>query len=150
MNGKELYAKHRSTGHLITWNKINGGKWYTCPTNDTNNSPITIHTAHSTRFYSKPELERINLVNILHDSMEHPGHHSLAQFCESQSVLNNRLSATDVQNWVDTTNCDKCMRGKPLSEVGTHPSYSKIYAQHPGELLHVDVIYIGGKPRLLA
>ena len=59
------------------------------------------------------------------------------------------MSSKDVYNWADIVQCDKCLRGKPYPNVGSHSSYSKSYTSMPGQVLHADIVYIGGKPRLL-
>ena len=89
---------------------------------------------------------------MLHQSMGHPSDKSLGAALSSPSLINSGLTPLDLSNARAIFGpCPHCLEGKPYPHEGSHQTFDPGgEPQKAGELLHVDIIYIDGRPRLFA
>ena len=103
-------------------------------------------------YYTLDQQKRAQEAVQLHQSLRHPSDKALGALLRSPSMINSGISPIDLANaraiWGP---CPHCLEGKPLPHEGSHKTYDPGgEPQKPGELLHVDIVYIDGRPRLMA
>ena len=103
-------------------------------------------------YYTLDQQKRAQEAIQLHQALRHPSDKALGALLRSPSMINSGISPVDLANaraiWGP---CPHCLEGKPLPHEGTHKTFDPGgEPQKPGELLHVDIVYIDGRPRLFA
>jgi len=139
--------------------------FYKCPATDREIARVgkafeinahELHEAYSVNnhsmYYSQEQLRRADIVESLHVSLEHPSDSQLVAFIQSPSSINLPVSVQDVHNLRAIKGpCPICLEGRPKPHKGSHSSYNvESEPTKPGELLHVDIVFVQKKPRLFA
>jgi len=70
----------------------------------------------------------------------------------SPSAINIKVTPMDLQNARAIYGpCPHCLEGKSQPSKGSHNSFDdSLKPTEPGELLHCDIVFIKGKPRLFS
>ena len=104
------------------------------------------------QFYTMEQQARAQEAIRLHYAMDHPSDKSLSAALVSPSVINATITPLDLSNArVMYGPCPDCLEGKPSRHKGMHHSWDPGgKATNPGQLLHVDIVFIVGKPRLFS
>jgi hypothetical protein len=101
--------------------------------------------------YTEEQLRRADIAEAMHISMEHCSDQQLKAFIESPSTINCQITFNDVKNLRAIKGpCKVCLEGKPVPNKGSHSSNNPYVPQHPGEMLHCDIVFVKGRPRLFA
>ena len=99
--------------------------------------------------YTDEQVRRAEIAEALHITMEHCSDQQLKAFIESPSTINCPITFNDVRNLrVIKGPCLVCLEGKPKPHKGSHSSNDPDVPQHAGELLHCDIVFVKGRPRL--
>ena len=103
-------------------------------------------------YYTLEQQKRAQEAIQLHQALGHPSDKALGAALRSPSYINLNLTPVDLSNARAIFGpCPHCLEGKPVPHTGTHETFDPGgEPQKPGELLHVDIIYIDGRPRLFA
>jgi hypothetical protein len=103
-------------------------------------------------YYTLEQQKRAQEAIQLHQALNHPSDKALGAALRSPSYINLNLTPIDLSNARAIYGpCPHCLEGKPVPHTGTHEAFDPGgEPQKPGELLHVDIIYIDGRPRLFA
>jgi hypothetical protein len=101
--------------------------------------------------YTDEQLRRADIAEAMHISMEHCSDQQLKAFIESPSTINCPITFNDVKNLRAIKGpCRVCLEGKPAPNKGSHSSKDPYVPQLAGELLHCDIVFVKGRPRLFA
>lgn len=100
--------------------------------------------------YTEDQLRKADIAEALHISMEHPSDAQLRAFIQSPSTLNCPVTVDDLKNLRAIKGpCKVCLEGKPKPNKGSHSTNdTAAEPTQPGELLHGDIVFIKGKPRM--
>ena len=162
-DNKSCYLHRKSDNTMVRFERDPSDHFYKCPAVTGVNHNIgrafemnaeELHEAYSVRnesmYYSQEQLRRADIVESLHVSMEHPSDSQLSAFIQSPSSINMPVTVQDLHNLRAIKGpCTVCLEGRPKPHKGSHPSYHKdTEPTQPGELLHSDIVFIQGKPRL--
>jgi len=103
-------------------------------------------------YYTLEQQKRAQEAIQLHQALNHPSDKALGAALGSKSYINLSITPLDLTNARAIYGpCPHCLEGKPLPHEGSHDTFDP--GGEPtkaGELLHVDIIYIEGRPRLFA
>ena len=101
--------------------------------------------------YTEEQVRRAEIAEAMHISFEHCSDQQLKTFIESPSTINCPITFNDVKNLRAIKGpCRVCLEGKPKPNKGSHSTNDPYVPQHAGEMLHCDIVYVKGKPRLFA
>jgi len=101
--------------------------------------------------YTDEQLRRADIADAMHVAMEHCSDQQLKAFIESPSTINCPITFNDVKNLRAIKGpCLVCMEGKPQPNKGMNSSNDPKVPTTPGERLHVDIVFVKGKPRLFS
>ena len=100
--------------------------------------------------YTQEQLRRADMAEALHVALEHPSDTQLAAFIQSPSTINCPITVQDLKNLRAINGpCRVCLEGKPKPHKGSHSTHDRrAEPTQPGELLHADIIFVKGRPRL--
>jgi len=103
-------------------------------------------------YYTLEQQKRAQEAIQLHQALSHPSDKALGAALRSTSYINLGLTPVDLSNARAIYGpCPHCLEGKPVPHTGSHDTFDPGgEPQKPGELLHVDIIYIDGRPRLFS
>ena len=112
----------------------------------------TPHVPPMEQFFSKEQRDRALTAVELHNAWSHPSDKAMKAMLESPSMINVGITYADLKNArVLFGPCTHCREGKPYPHRGTHTGYDPSRnVSYPGELLHVDIVFINGKAYLFA
>ena len=103
-------------------------------------------------YYTLEQQKRAQEAIQLHQALNHPSDKALSAALGSKSYINLGITPLDLSNARAIFGpCPHCLEGKPYPHEGSHDTFDP--GGEPtkaGELLHVDIIYIEGRPRLFA
>ena len=103
------------------------------------------------QYYTVEQQKRAQEAIALHEALGHPSDKALSAYLQSPSSINNRVSVQDLRNARDIYGpCPNCLEGKPLPNHGRSTWDPGGKPTTPGQLLHVDIVYINKKPRLFS
>ena len=103
-------------------------------------------------YYTVEQQRRAQEAIQLHNALDHPSDKAMAEMLKSPSMINVPITAQDLANARAIYGpCPHCLEGKPHPHVGKHRSFDgESEPTKPGELLHVDIVYIAGDPYLFS
>ena len=103
-------------------------------------------------YYTLDQQRKAQQAIQLHQALRHPSDKALSAMLSGNSTLNSEISAVDLANARAIYGpCPHCLEGKPYPHEGSHETFDPGgEPQKPGELLHVDIVYIDGRPRLFS
>ena len=102
-------------------------------------------------YYTVEQQKRAQEAIALHEALGHPSDKALSAYLQSPSNINNHISVQDLRNARDIYGpCPNCLEGKPLPNHGRSTWDPGGKPTTPGQLLHVDIVYINKKPRLFS
>ena len=105
----------------------------------------------SVMYFSAEQRRRAALVPPIHIALNHLSDPALIEAVNSPSFMNCPISAEDVANArIIYGPCKHCMEGKPLPVKGSNPTLDKFDVIAPGQLLHVDIVFISKIPHLFS
>ena len=86
----------------------------------------------------------------LHEAFNHPSDKVLSTLLVSPSAINIKITPIDFQNARAIYGpCPHCLECKSQPSKGSYKSFDDaLKPTQPGELLHCDIVFIIGKPRL--
>ena len=164
-DNKSCYLYRASDRAAIRFMRDPVDHFYKCPATDRELAKVRqafeinaqdLHEAYTVNnhsmYYSQEQLRRADIVESLHVSLEHPSDSQLMAFIQSPSSINLPVTVQDVHNLRAIKGpCPICLEGRPKPHKGTHASHNvESEPTHPGELLHVDIVFVQKKPRLFA
>jgi hypothetical protein len=88
----------------------------------------------------------------LHQAFNHPSDKALSTLLVSPSAINIKVTPMDLQNARAIYGpYPHCLEGKPQPSKGSYKSFDdSLKLTEPEELLHCDIVFIKGKPRLFS
>ena len=103
-------------------------------------------------YYTVEQQRRAQEAIMLHNALDHPSDKALNEMLQSKSMINVPITGQDLANARAIYGpCPHCLEGKPHSHVGSHKSFDgESEPTKAGELLHIDIIYIGSDPYLFS
>ena len=124
-------------------------KVYTVALQDVYCESRVYNAAH---FYTLDQQQRAQEAIRLHQAFNHPSDKALSTLLVSPSAINIKITPMDLQNARAIYGpCPHCLEGKPQPSKGSHKSFDDVLKPtEPGELLHCDIVFIKGKPRLFS
>ena len=107
---------------------------------------------NAAHFYTLDQQQRAQEAIRLHQAFNHPSDKALSTLLVSPSAINIKVTPMDLQNARAIYGpCPHCLEGKPQPSKGSHKSFDdSLKPTQPGELLHCDIVFIKGKPRLFS
>jgi hypothetical protein len=103
----------------------------------------------SVMYFSAEQRRRAALVPPIHIALNHLSDAALVEAVNSPSLMNCPISAEDVANArIIYGQCKDCLEGKPLPIKGSNSTLDKMDIIAPGQLLHVDIVFISKIPHL--
>ena len=107
---------------------------------------------NAAHFYTLDQQQRAQEAIRLHQAFNHPSDKALSTLLVSPSAINIKITPMDLQNARAIYGpCPHCLEGKPQPSKGSHKSFDDaLKPTQPGELLHCDIVFIKGKPRLFS
>ena len=107
------------------------------------------HKYDAVMFFTAEQRRRAALVPPIHIALHHLSDAALVEAVNSPSFMNCPISAEDVANArIIYGPCKECLEGKPLPIKGNNSTGDNEDITAPGQLLHVDVVYISKIPHL--
>jgi hypothetical protein len=102
-------------------------------------------------YYTRDQQERAARAVQLHNAMSHPSDAALIAMLQSPSFINCPITASDVVNARAIFGpCPQCSEGKPFPTTGNNPTYQDHNISMPGQMLHVDIVFINKQPYLFS
>jgi len=158
---KTRYLYNAATKSLITFHKDPIDRFWKCPVESFDAELLrlfpVVATAHRemycypmSAYYTVEQQRRAQEAIQLHQALDHPSDKALKALLGSPSMINVPITAQDLANARAIYGpCPHCLEGKPKPHVGTHQTFDPGgEPTKPGQLLHMDIVYINGKPRL--
>jgi hypothetical protein len=107
---------------------------------------------NAVHFYTLDQQQRAQEAIRLHQALNHPSDKALLTLLVSPSAINIKVTPMDLQNArAIYGSCPHCLEGKPQLSKGSHKSFDdSLKPTEPGEMLHCDIVFIKGKPRLFS
>ena len=107
---------------------------------------------NAAHFYTLDQQQRAQEAIRLHQAFNHPSDKALSTLLVSPSAVNIKITPIDLQNARAIYGpCPHCLEGKAQPSKGSHKSFDDaLKPTEPGELLHCDIVFIKGKPRLFS
>ena len=107
---------------------------------------------NAAHFYTIDQQQRAQEAIRLHQAFNHPSDKALSTLLVSPSAINIKITPADLANARAIYGpCRHCLEGKAYPHKGTHKSWDPgNEPKEPGELLHVDIVFINNRPRLFA
>eukprot|EP01036_Dinobryon_divergens_P038381 gene38381-50385_t len=100
-------------------------------------------------YFSSEQRRCAALVPPIHIALNHLSDEALVEALNSPSLMNCPISAEDIANArIIYGQCKDCMEGKPLPIKGSNSTLDKMDIIAPGQLLHVDIVFISKIPHL--
>ena len=109
------------------------------------------HQFDAVMYFSAEQRRRAALVPPIHIALNHLSDAALVEAVNSPSLMNCPISAEDIANArIIYGPCKDCMEGKPLPIKGSNSTLDKMDIIAPGQLLHVDIVFISKIPHLFS
>jgi hypothetical protein len=109
------------------------------------------HKYDSVMFFTAEQRRRAALVPPIHIALNHLSDAALVEAVNSPSFMNCPISAEDIANArIIYGPCKDCMEGKPLPIKGHNETLDREDIIAPGQLLHVDIVFIDKIPHLFS
>ena len=158
---KTLYLYHKENKSVIAFKKDPFDRFWKCPVEEFDRElirsfPIVaqLHREYfaypMSAYYTVEQQRRAQEAIQLHQALDHPSDRSLTALLQSNSMINVPITAQDLANARAIYGpCPHCLEGKPKPHVGSHKTFDPGGAPtKPGQLLHADIVWINGKPRM--
>ena len=102
--------------------------------------------------YTMEQQRRAKFAIDLHNALDHPSDKALSALLISPSSINVDITPQDLINARAIYGpCSHCLEGKPVPHKGSHSSNDpNEESQAPGEIVHVDVIFVIKRPYMFA
>ncbi len=102
-------------------------------------------------FFTAEQRRRAALVPPIHVALNHPSDAALIEASNSPSLTNCPISAEDIANArVIYGKCKDCAKGKPYPLKGCNETLERQDIAAPGQLIHIDIVYVNGIPFLFS
>jgi hypothetical protein len=105
----------------------------------------------STMYFTAEQRRRAALVPPMHIALNHPSDAALTEAVNSPSFMNCPISGEDIVNArIIYGRCKECDEGKPHPSKGYNENLDREDIIAPGQLLHVDIVFINKVPYLFS
>ncbi len=105
----------------------------------------------SAMYFTAEQRRRAALVPPMHIALNHISDAALTEAVNSPSLMNCPISADDIVNArIIYGQCRECQEGKPLPLKGRNETLDRLDIIAPGQLLHVDIVFIVKVPYLFS
>ena len=157
-----LFLYHKENKSVIAFKKDPFDRFWKCPVEQFDAEilrafPLMAQLHRETfcypmsAYYTVEQQRRAQEAIQLHQALDHPSDRALTALLGSPSMINVPITANDLANARAIYGpCPHCLEGKPKPHVGKHQTFDPGgEPTKPGQLLHADIVFINGKPRMI-
>ena len=161
---KRKILNHPEKGYCLVLHKDERDRFYKIHANAVESTLRSVYSTslqryyddayvyNAAHFYTMEQQQRAQEAIRLHQAFNHPSDKALSTLLVSPSAINIKVTPADLANARAIYGpCRHCLEGKAYPHVGSHKSWDPgNEPKEPGQLLHIDIVFINNRPRLFA